>query len=217
MAVTGTSTYRELLTEALRSAGVVAEDEEASSDQIEFARKQANRRLKAWQNSGWSRFLIASQSVALTTAASYTLSPVRPLEIMSVRFKRDGREIPMYEMSRGEYDDLPVKTTTGTPTQFHYDRQREAARLLIWPVLGAANGETLEITYIREIEDVVLDDPADIPGEAYDAFVLDLGNRLSMLSGIPNPLLAQMAREAMDDMMAFDRQGSIYFMGYDET
>lgn len=215
MAVTGTYTYREMITDALREAGVVSIGDEADAEEILVGLRAANRLLKSWQNQGWNLWAYASQSVTLTTAASYTLSPVRPIQIASVRYKQNGREMPMIQMTRDEYDTLPQKTTTGTPTQFYYDKQREAALLYVWPVLATASGQTLEITYIREFEDVTLDAAADIPGEAYEAFHLNLAARLSSMFGMRDPFLFQQAEMALQKMLAMDSEGSVSFVDYD--
>lgn len=214
MAVTGTLTNREICNQALRKIGVVAIDDSATAEEVEAARVGLRRMLKSWQNREILRPQLASQSVTLTTAASYTLNPVRPLSIYSCRFKRSGLEIPMQSMTRDEYDTLPSKTTTGTPTQYHYSRQKEAALLYVWPVLSMAAGETLEITYVREFEDVVLDDAADIPGEMEEAVVYGLAARLTDDFKINAPNVIARAEAELKEALAFDREESVYFAGY---
>lgn len=215
MSTTSTDTIREICTEALREAGIVAIDEEAQAGEIEAARKQYNRMLKSWQNYGdpllWT---YARMTVPLTTDPSLTLDPVRPLQIYTCRFRRNEIETYMNEITRDEYDILPRKTATGQPTNWYYDRQREAARLLVWPVLPVVNGETLEITYAREILDADLDEPADVPTEWYDAVVTNLGYKLSSLFQTNRPELLGIARDALDLALSFDHEGSI-FLGQD--
>lgn len=216
MAVTGTYTNREICTDALRKIGVVALDETATAEEIETARTALDRLLKSWQNRDIEIWTKASQTVTLTTSASYTLDPVRPLSIDNVNLKRSGIETPMCRMTRDEYDTLPDKTSTGLPTQFYYDRQRESALLYIWPVLSSASGETLEITYTREIEDVVLTEAADVPGEWYDAVVYGLASRLIDDFGIGEPKASRIMQRAAfleDEALGFDREESVFFAG----
>lgn len=211
MAVTGKVTNRDICNDALRKIGVVAVDTDADGAYAEVARKGLRRFLKAWQNKGILLPLTASQSVTLTTAASYTLSPVRPLEVQSVRFKASGIERPMERFTREEYDALPQKTTTGTPTCFYYDRQSEAALLYVWPVLATASGETLELTYTREFEDVQMEDYIDFPAEMEEAVVYGLAARLADDYVLDVPMVRQMAFELERQALAFDREGSVYF------
>lgn len=219
MAVTATYTYREICEDSLRKIGVIAKDEGAEADDIATASRAMQRMLKSWQNKDIELFTVASQSVALTTAASYTMNPVRPISVDQVNLKSGGRETPMTRMTREEYDSLPIKTTTGTPTSFYYDRQREAALLYVWPVLSVAAGQTLEVTYTREIEDVSLEAAVDLPGEWYDAAVYGLADRLVDDYNIRDPRATRVAIRAkllMDEALAYDREGSVSFSGYDE-
>lgn len=214
MPTTGTSTVREIVQDALRKIGVLSVDEAAEADTYAHALRQLGRMLKAWQNRGYYHFTYTSGTLTLTTAASYTLDPVRPFRIVNARLKRSGIEIPMQELTRDEYDALPQKDSTGLPTTYYYNRQREAAQLFIWPVLATADGETIEYTYEREISDIDGDDEIDVPGEWYDAVVYGLGARLvddfSIVEPLANRVIAR-ARDEFEAAIASDREASIYF------
>lgn len=211
MAVTATDTARDLIGDALRKIGVVAIDEPMNADQAAAGLRALNRMLKSWQNKGYCTWAKATQSVTLTTAISYTLNPKRPLEILSCRFKQGGVERPMLPFTRDEYDSLPVKTSTGSPTTFHYDRQREDAVLYIWPGMASVNGETLEITYTRELEDLDLASQVDVPGEWYDATVYGLAARMADDYDVNSPNVVGRAEMELRDALAFDREGSVWF------
>jgi hypothetical protein len=215
MAVTGTKTVRDIVTLALRKASILGIGETASAEDADAAREELELMLKGWQNMGYNLWTKTAGTLTLTTAASYTLSPVRPLAILSARLKRGSTEMPMSEMTRQEYDELPTKTTTGTPTMFYYDRQREAAVFYVWPVLAAANGETVQFTYEREMEDISdIGDVIDIPGEWWDAVVYNLAARMLetvTLANKPQTIFMR-AEKLLRDAGAFDREGSI-FMG----
>lgn len=215
MATTGTMTARQIITQALRKARFLAFGEEANADDATAARDEMNVMLKGWQNKGYNLWTKASMSVPVTTAASYTLDPVRPLTILSARFKRGDTEAPMEQMTRDEYDGLPVKTSTGQPTQFYYDRQREAAVFYVWPVMASTSGETIEITYDREVEDITdIGAEVDVPGEWWDAVIYNLAARLG--ESVPSQhstIVAARAEALLRDAGAFDREGSVYFAG----
>lgn len=215
MAVTGTLTNEQICTRALRKIGVVAIDETATSEEIEIAREGLFLMLKGWQNRRLDVFLKSSMSIPCTTSPAHTLDPVRPLEVESVRYNNGSTDLPMTRMTRQEYDDLPLKNVTGTPTQFYYDRQREIARLYVWPVPASVTSETFEITYTREIEDVLLGDTADIPAEWYNATVYGLADQLQDDFEInpPRTAVTMRAREMLEEALGFDREGSVYFAG----
>lgn len=221
MAVTATRTARQIIEAAAHRIDAIAVNESVPTDEETIAVESLDLMLKSWQNMGYNLWAATGGSLSLTTASSYTLSPVRPLRILSARYKASStaNEIPMTEMTREEYDILPNKSTQGTPTQFYYDRQREAAKLYIWPVLASASAETIEFTYERELEDIsAATDVIDVPGEWWEAVVNSLALRLCMDWGglsIP-PALPQIAEASLNAAMSFDREGSVSFGMYDE-
>ena len=179
MATTATATVRDIITDALLDIEAVTMGQAVSARQSEHAVRALNRLMKSWQlRDDTPSFLKASTTLTLTTAASYSLTPERPIRILSARFKNAGIELPMTRLSRGEWDDLPQKATTGTPTQYYYDRQKEDALFYVWPQLAVAVSETVEITYEREFEDVDINAAIDLPGEWYDVAVKQLAARL---------------------------------------
>ena len=217
MAVTQTYTTLEICTAALKKIGVTAQDEDANAYDIDTAKTALEMMLKSWQNQDIEIFTKASQSVTLTTATSYTMSPERPLSVDQVNFKNtSGIETPMIELTREEYDSLPDKDSTGIPTNYYYDRQRENALLYIWPVMASATTESLEITYTREIADVDLSEAIDLPAEWYRAAVYNLAWDLTDDYNISEPRASRVGQKAMkflDDALGYDREGSVYFAG----
>lgn len=180
MAVTATSTARQLVDAALRKAGVLGAGETSDADVSAQAIEELNRMLKSWQAAFglWTR---DTQIVTVTSATqSYTLaSPARPVRVLSARYRRSGIDTPMQMLTRDEYEDLPVKASQGLPTCFHYERKREQGTLFVWPVLATAAGETIRLTIEREIEDIASpNDAVDVPAEWYDAVVYGLAARL---------------------------------------
>lgn len=212
MATTALYTARDLCEEALRLIGVVALDEPMDADTGKAALMSLNLMIKGWQNKEYSLWLTTSQTLNLTTAASYTLNPKRPFRIESARLVRSGIETPMWAMTRNEYDNIPQKASTGLPTTFYYDRQKEDALFYVWPVLAAANGETVKITYEREFEDLTdLSENPDIPGEWWETVAYNLASRLSMKFGVDAPKVDAYAKMTLDEALAADREGSVYF------
>jgi len=205
MAVTGTETVRDIITDALLDIQAVNEGEDIPAYQASQALRVLNRLMKSWQiMEGSPAFLKASQSVTATTSAAHTMSPIRPIRLLSVRLKNaDGSELVMVELTRDEYDQIPNKDATGTPTQYYYDRQKEAARLYVWPLFSAVTTETFEVTYEREFEDIAsLNDTIDLPAEWYDVAVRQLSARLAPSYGVANPALDMNAAYALNLALA---------------
>lgn len=180
MATTGTLTVRDIVEAALLDIEVGTLGQAASADRADHARKALNRLMKSWQlMEGTPAFLKASQTVTATTSATQTLDPIRPLRIVSARVQQGGTETRMIPLTRDEYDELPNKSATGLPTQYYYDRQKEAALFYVWPLFASVTTETFIITYEREFEDIAsLNDTIDLPSEWYDVAVKQLAARL---------------------------------------
>jgi len=213
MAVTATRTVRDIVTRALRKSRVVGVNQDPTSWDAKTAMHDLDDMLKEWQSSGFNLWTWTEGTKTLTTAVSYDLAVVRPISIMNVRYKgTDGVEVPMVPLTRWEYDSISDKDSTGTPSQFHYDRQREAAKLYIWPALASATTESIEFTYQREVEDITsLNDTIDMPGEWWSTVVYNLASRLIDTYALENPGVQARAEQLFKRQMAFDREGSVYF------
>lgn len=218
MATTGTLTVRDVVTRALRKAGICGIGDDPSADDAQTAMEELDMMLKSWQNEGYNLWTKTSMSHTLTTSAAQTLDPVRPMRILSCRYKASASasELLMTRMMRDEYDALPNKTTTGTPTQYYYDRQRVDARLYVWPLLTAATGQTLEITYDRELEDITsLNDVMDMPSEWFQAVVYGLA--ALMMETVPvraqDQRITARAQLLLQQAGAFDQEASVFFAG----
>lgn len=216
MAVTGTETVREIVTDALLDVGAATLGQAPEADEMALGVRHLSRLMKQWQTEGYPVFVKASQTVTpVADTLSYTMSPVRPIRILNANLKNDGIETPMYEMSRDEYDSLPDKDANGQPTNFYYDRQKESALFYIWPVLSAVDDETIEVTYEREIEDLTVDDTIDCPAEWYNAVTLGLAARLCHPFQKMDQwqVLKMEAEDALSTAFAADSEDSVFFTG----
>lgn len=204
---------RDLCNQALRKIGAIRFGEDAPADLFAETLDTLNLMLKSWQNHRLQIWPTATQTVPLVAGKrEYILDPRRPLEICNIQIVRCGRETPMWEMTRDEYDTLPVKDSCGTPTTFYYDRQREDALLYIWPVPTAVDvGDQLIITYIRELEDAQDGVPPDVPKEWWETVVYNLADRMADTLEINHPSVKLRAETLFMQAEAFDREGSVYW------
>lgn len=203
--------------DALRAVGVVAVDEPMTADQAKHGARELRRLLAAMQTIPFTLYVKATQSVTLTTAISYTLS-TRAVRILQVNFNNGDSELPMYELTRDEYDRLPVKDTAGIPTQYYVDQQQNATVIKVWPGLATVDDEVLTITYERETEDPTEEDDTfvDIPREWESAVMYQLAVRLAAVYGVDPSRIAAIASGDFAQAMAADREGSVFFAGNDE-
>lgn len=191
MATSGSIDYalnaRQLCTFACRKINLIGKNQAMSDDVADDAVQELNVMLKGMQKHDvlWAR---TEGSVALVAGtASYALSPV-PYRVFECRLSRSGRDIPMFEMARQEYYDLPLKTSSGVPTQWYQDRQRSTVTVYTWPVLAAGDSGTLKYTYQRMFEDIdSLNNDLDIPQEFTEVIGYLLAARLADSYGRKGP------------------------------
>ena len=142
----------------------------------------------------------------------------RPEKILDVsRIDSSGNAVGLTSLTRKEYDELPNATTTGTPTQYHYERTLGAGRLHLWPTADATavTAYTLSVVYQARIEDVDSStDLFDFPPEWLEALTYGLAKRLAPRYGVSleeRQLLNRDARDALDLAKEYDvEEGSIY-------
>ncbi|UOF81792.1 tail adaptor [Caudoviricetes sp.] len=205
MATSGSTTWnltaRDVASFALRKLRVIAAGETASAEDMAICIENLDAMLKGWQIRGPHLFRHTEGSLALTSATeSYALTT--PYRIISARFKQNDREIPMEEISRTEYFDLPYKDTTGIPTQYYFDPQRDGGRLYLWPVLATATTETVEYTYQRRFESVVaLNNNIDVPQEWLETVGYALAARIADDFGKDPGRIENVSRELIDIAM----------------
>lgn len=185
-----------LVTFALKKTNIIHTMSEATAEQMRDGIQDLTLMLKSWQMTGPHLWRQTEGSVALVAStASYTLSP-RPYRVLEARYRdANGRDMPMLEVTRDEYMALPVKTSTGVPTQFYVDYQRTSAVMYVWPVPASVTTETLQHTYQRVIEDIdSKDDEIDIPQEWFETVGYALADRVP---GVNDPKITARAAQLM--------------------
>ncbi len=218
MATSGTITYnmtaRSIVTQALKKIGVCPVFQATpSAEDLAQGIVELNMMLKGWQLDGPNLWRQTEGSVTLTAStASFTLSP-RPHRVMECRYRdTGGRDLPMMELTREEYFELPLKTSTGIPTQYYFDPQVSSGKLYIWPLLAAVTTETLKYTYSRVIEDITsADNDLDIPQECFEVVMLNLADRLQGTYQQSDDRLTARAQTLYRQFKSMDREPVIRF------
>ncbi|WP_290688551.1 packaged DNA stabilization gp4 family protein [Haematobacter sp. UBA3484] len=209
-------TVRDVVTEALRKIGVVAIDDDPTADAMQAGMRALTRMLKAWRARRYNLWTYSRMTVPLTGAGTYILTPA-PVRILSIRLRRLAVETPMIEVTREEWDALPVKTSSGVPNQWYF--QRHLSELNVWPRMAVPNGEALLISYEAQVGDYASEaDDDGIPDEWMDAVVYGLAARLTDDYQINAPNVIARAESELQLALADDREGSVFFLdqGYSQ-
>lgn len=222
MALSGSADFsinaREVIEAALRKLNVLGVAQSLDADEAEAARLELNVMLKGWARSGPHLWKVTRGSVALTNAtASYDLAAsLNPLRILSARYRdTSNRDLPMRPLTGEDYDDLPLKTSSGIPTQYYFDPQRGAPTLYLWPVKATVTTETVRLTYQKRVDDIDdLSNDIDIAQEHFDVLVYALAERLLDDYGVEGEVAKRVISRAqmlLQEAMDWEREMMVRF------
>ena len=221
MATSGSSnlslTASQIVEYALRKINVLAEAQSASAEASDRALTELEVMLKEWMRYPAIWRLSEFSVTPTANTASIALTTANPYRVVDCRFRNTSAlDLPMEQLTRQEYYDLPNKLSTGIPTSFYFDAQREAPTLYIWPVMASVTTETIRCTGQRRIEDIDdLDNNVDVDQEHLSTVGYNLAARLADDYGRKGPHIDRViarAEQLKADMIDMDRPEVIRFV-----
>lgn len=223
-----TLTRDQIIASALRLLGVVGEGQTPTTDQITNGAEALNYLIKAWANQGAPLWCVKSVDVPLTAnTASYTIgltqtvNVAKPLKIyQAYRHTTSNIDVPMIALSKQQYNLLGNKTSTGSPSQYYYDQQRDTGVLSVFPTPGTADTtDVIRIFYQRPFEDFdASTDNPDVPQEFLRALKYALANELAFEYGIPSTDRMDLERKTqmlVQEAFAFNAEEASFFFKVD--
>lgn len=144
---------------------------------------------------------------------AFTTRAGRPLKIHSIRRRTktgtSTQDIPLIQLSREEYFNLPNKESRSTPTQFYYDPQLTTGKLYLYPTPDDPEVR-LQITYQAQMEDLdAAGDNPDFPQEWLECLTYNLAMRLAPAFGKDQKVIATiapMAQASLAAIIAYDQE-----------
>lgn len=135
------ATVGDVLSSALRLAGVLAAEESLSADQSENGIETLNELLAMWGTTRMSRsgnqqltFTLIDESVTFGTGGDVS---TRIQGASSVIVRSGGLDYTLREISVDDYATIPMKSTGGTPEVFCLDNGYPLNTMRIYPVPSA--------------------------------------------------------------------------------
>ena len=179
MASSGTYAFApevaEVQEHAFRLCGVdVATLTDRHSEDARFA---FNLLFSLWATAGTMLFAVDKQTETTVDGTAEYTAATGTLALLNVTLTRDGIEMPVRRIDRGQYQNIPNKTNEGLPTQIFYDRIQN--KFWIW---NTAENSTDVITYwrLRRIQDInTAAETPDVPFEWSAALVYGLAGFLA--------------------------------------
>ena len=105
------------------------------------------------------------------------------LDVIELVYQNLPQAIPMYQLNRTDYSNLPNRVRTGRPTQYWYDKQRTQPIVTLWPNVEFqftfAQLEAYVQRYIQDIGSFTEDQEVEMPQRWYLATVTNLAKHLA--------------------------------------
>jgi hypothetical protein len=204
---------QDLISNALRFLGALAVGETASSAELSDGLLVLNELLASWSAEGAPLYTRTSETVALTTAQTYTWgaggtwNTTRPLRLLSAASIYQGVYRPLDLISYAEWQGIPERAIAGNVVQKLYlDNAYPLAAASLWPK-PASSSTSLELVSLKELTGFTnLTDTVSFPPGYERALRFGLALDLAPEYGRPiTPELIALATQAKASLVALNK------------
>lgn len=196
-------TAQDLISRALRLAGIIGESEVPTAAMNADALDTLNDLIDQWNTDGLMLFQTTNDTFNLIPGKdTYTIGPggdfndVRPVQVNSAFVEYQGVSFPLYQQNQEEFNLITLKSQQQVLPRFWlYLNTAPLGTLQIWPVPSLAMPLTL--TMQRVLPPLTLASTIDYPPGYAKALRYGLAVELLPEYGMqPSPLLIEMARSS---------------------
>lgn len=151
---------------------------------------------------------------ALASLDGVSPTAFEPILTTTANASRYDEGRPLGEWGRQDYDNSPIKDSTGDPTIFVLSRGRTATTITLWPIPSFSSGAyAVRIGYERVWEDVTSpSEDVDVPQEWFETVTVNLAARLAddfQLTGPHVDRVRDRASRLYGMAMTADRRGDV--------
>jgi hypothetical protein len=151
MTTSGTRDFNLDVAEAIEEAYERCGLEVRTGYDAKTARRSLNLMFAEWANRGLNLWTVVQDTLTLTQGQAQETLGTDVVDILEMALRRNGVDIEMERISRGEYLDFPNKTDQGRPSQFYFDRKISPV-FNLWQTPENSTDQ-LVYYYVRRIED----------------------------------------------------------------
>lgn len=217
MAVGDTVSANDIITLALKEAGVLGVGQSPLAEDINDAFLLLNGMIAQWQRRRPMVYHLVDVSKQATGAGSYTIgsggdfNTARPAAINSAFVRQtNGSATVDYPLavlsSREDYNDIVSKSVQSLPMAVYYDASYPLGTLYFWPVPTSLY--QLHVTVYESLPKFTnLASQLSLPPEYFEALHYNLACRLRPAYQLPpDPTLVQLAKSALDTVKMANTQ-----------
>lgn len=85
---------------------------------LKTAKRSLNLMLADWANRGLNQWTIQQTTVSLTEGTAEYALGASTIDVLNAVIRRSGTDFALERISRGDYINIPTKTTKARPSQF---------------------------------------------------------------------------------------------------
>tara|TARA_R110000796_G_scaffold1576_2_gene6240 strand:- start:13361 stop:14056 length:696 start_codon:yes stop_codon:yes gene_type:complete len=127
---------------------------------LKSATRSLNLMLAEWANRGLNQWTITQKSIPMIQGTvTYNVDSVNPtatIDVLDVFIRQtiggETTDMPLSRLSRSEYSNLSIKTTTGKPNQYFIDKQISPT-ITIWPSPDSSSTYTVLCNVLTRMDD----------------------------------------------------------------
>jgi len=146
---------------------------------LKTAKRSLNLMLGDWANRGLNQWTIEQSTVTLTKGTGNYALGASTIDVLDAIVRRDSTDYTLQRISRGDYINIPTKTTQSRPAQFFVDRQIDPT-LKLWPVPDNSTDVVIIDKLVRMDDADTFTNTMDIPFRFYPCLAAGLAYYLAI-------------------------------------
>ena len=154
MATSGTTDFDLSIDRLIERAYARCNAQVRTGYELSAARDNLNLLFSEWGNRGIHLWKVKNHTQSLTAGTTEYTAPADASDVLEVVFRSsDGlTDTSMTKISRSEYENLPNKQSTGTPSQYYVRRELSAVKIKLY-LTPDTTGTNINYFYVGRIED----------------------------------------------------------------
>ena len=154
MATSGTTDFDLSIDRLIERAYARCNTQVGTGYELSAARDNLNLLFSEWGNRGIHLWKVKNHTQSLTSGTTEYTAPADASDVLEVVFRSsDGlTDTSMTKISRSEYENLPNKQSTGTPSQYYVRRELSAVKIKLY-LTPDTTGTNINYFYVGRIED----------------------------------------------------------------
>jgi hypothetical protein len=153
MATSGTTNFDLSIDKVIQRAYARCGMDLRTGYQLTAARDNLNLLFSEWGNRGIHLWKVINHTQTLTAGTNVYTAPADASDVLEVVFRNGDTDTTMTKISRSEYENLPNKTSQGTPSQYYIKRNLSSVKIHLY-LTPNTTGTQLNYYYVGRIEDV---------------------------------------------------------------